>query len=401
MSGDEDMALTPISGTVELSFDTRNGGAWDDRELIKASEAAMQEFHVHHPGPGSWLDKATAALAAGHKLPGADDYGTSWYSASLPQPGADKGASSSSAPAQAQSNTQAVNKNRNQDSNKRRRIKKTNGNIPNIDGNMTNPYAPSTSTSTKRDRRSSPKYQPGSPGDRPIDLPIDLGPLDTSDEEDDEYEYENNKNDNDDSSEAEEEEEEEEEEEYDDDAEWDLHDYSRTRNRNPDQGYSQNHNTGNGGYSQGNGYDQLFPSLGVYPPGGINREEALGYAITAQYWAGYWMGVAQSSSSSASTSSPRSAVQPQPQSQIPVQQQNHIDGSRQHGQADKRSRRKRRQVDFANGHMNGEAEAQGDRNLIGPTIPSMNGGDGHAAGSASNIRITRKRFDRPPIELRR
>jgi hypothetical protein len=51
----------------------------------------MDEFHVsspdvhqilqltpqiHHPGPGSWLDKATAALAKGQKLPEAHDYDT-------------------------------------------------------------------------------------------------------------------------------------------------------------------------------------------------------------------------------------------------------------------------------------------------------------------------------------
>lgn len=59
MSFDKDMSLTPISPTmpepeqpsfeptsIELSFSTGKGGAWDDRELIKASEAAMKEFHV-------------------------------------------------------------------------------------------------------------------------------------------------------------------------------------------------------------------------------------------------------------------------------------------------------------------------------------------------------------------
>ena len=32
--------------TIELSFSNKNGGAWDDRELINAYDAAMDEFHV-------------------------------------------------------------------------------------------------------------------------------------------------------------------------------------------------------------------------------------------------------------------------------------------------------------------------------------------------------------------
>ena len=34
------------------------------------------DLQVHHPGPGSWLDKATAAIAKGRPLPGATDHGT-------------------------------------------------------------------------------------------------------------------------------------------------------------------------------------------------------------------------------------------------------------------------------------------------------------------------------------
>jgi hypothetical protein len=32
--------------SVELSFDTSRGGAWDDKELINAYDAAVDEFHV-------------------------------------------------------------------------------------------------------------------------------------------------------------------------------------------------------------------------------------------------------------------------------------------------------------------------------------------------------------------
>lgn len=103
-----DMSITPVSPSrpvdnnvqppvqsIELSFSSGPGGAWDDRELINAANSAMKEFHVclchqlvngklkaydnwqiHHPGPGSWLDKATAAMALGRPLPGANDYGS-------------------------------------------------------------------------------------------------------------------------------------------------------------------------------------------------------------------------------------------------------------------------------------------------------------------------------------
>lgn len=32
--------------SIELSFGSSNGGAWDDRELVKAYDAAVDEFHV-------------------------------------------------------------------------------------------------------------------------------------------------------------------------------------------------------------------------------------------------------------------------------------------------------------------------------------------------------------------
>jgi hypothetical protein len=66
-----------------MAVDLSNS-AWDDGELVRAYDAAMDEFHVrdnvaklmqiHHPGPGTWLDKATAALAQGQPLPEAHTY---------------------------------------------------------------------------------------------------------------------------------------------------------------------------------------------------------------------------------------------------------------------------------------------------------------------------------------
>ena len=38
------------------------------------------------------------------------------------------------------------------------------------------------------------------------------------------------------------------------------------------------------------------PDYGVENTAGISAEAAMGYAMTAQYWAGYWMGVAQARS---------------------------------------------------------------------------------------------------------
>ena len=36
--------------------------------------------------------------------------------------------------------------------------------------------------------------------------------------------------------------------------------------------------------------------LAVQPTGQVSPNDALSYAMTAQYWAGYWMGVAQAKS---------------------------------------------------------------------------------------------------------
>ena len=38
-------AVDPLP-TIELSFGNSKGGAWDDRELIKAYDTALDEFHV-------------------------------------------------------------------------------------------------------------------------------------------------------------------------------------------------------------------------------------------------------------------------------------------------------------------------------------------------------------------
>ena len=40
------------------------------------------------------------------------------------------------------------------------------------------------------------------------------------------------------------------------------------------------------------------PDFGVQPTGQVSEDDALRHAMTAQYWAGYWMGVARSKSAS-------------------------------------------------------------------------------------------------------
>jgi hypothetical protein len=78
-----------------ITLDLGNGAAaWDDSELVNAWDAAAEEFKVrrlswllhlclmflqlHNPGPGTWLDKVTAAQAIGQPLPGAT-HGASKY----------------------------------------------------------------------------------------------------------------------------------------------------------------------------------------------------------------------------------------------------------------------------------------------------------------------------------
>lgn len=69
-SVDEEEAINGLNIPITFGGGGK-GGTWDDRELIDAFDAAKEEFELHNPGPGSWLDKATAALAMGKPLPGA------------------------------------------------------------------------------------------------------------------------------------------------------------------------------------------------------------------------------------------------------------------------------------------------------------------------------------------
>ncbi|GHJ84919.1 hypothetical protein NliqN6_1321 [Naganishia liquefaciens] len=73
-----------------ITLDLGSGSAaWDDSELVNAWDAAAEEFKLHNPGPGTWLDKATAALAVGRPLPGAQHgesniIRTRWYTETRP-----------------------------------------------------------------------------------------------------------------------------------------------------------------------------------------------------------------------------------------------------------------------------------------------------------------------------
>ncbi|WVO16835.1 hypothetical protein L204_104521 [Cryptococcus depauperatus] len=216
--------------TVELSFSTGANGAWDDRELINAANSAMKEFHTHHPGPGTWLDKATAATALGRPLPGANDYGTAWYTASVPPVNA------------AEPETPAK---------KKRKTKQSTAVNPYDSINTYSPSIPAlpAEPSDRANRRSveSPRYQPPSPG----------GMLEVVDEAAADAEWG------------------EVEEVYDEDH-WEAEDESPYKSE-----------------------EQVRPQdYGVYDTTHMSREDALRHAMTAQYWAGYWMGVVQTKSES-------------------------------------------------------------------------------------------------------
>ncbi|WVF70238.1 hypothetical protein IAT40_005027 [Kwoniella sp. CBS 6097] len=375
-----------MSTTIELSFGTGKGGAWDDRELIRASEAAMKEFHIHHPGPGSWLDKATAALAAGRKLPGAEDYGTAWYSASLPSEGESSinPTASASASAPLQDAAQAQNQN------KKRKSRQSNGTSSHShsSGTTPNPYAPSAQvqsqihSTSKKQRFASPSYQPPSPG-------AERDGVDEEDDEDEEYVDE-------------EDEEDEEEEEYDEQAEWGEADWEvEDYYPDPEDGYDQILQ-GQGGYDAGyyqGGGEEMYggpsgnygshqmagaPSVGLQQSAGVGREEALSYAMTAQYWAGYWMGVAQ--------------------------------GSRQTDTRDTSRHRQSGRRKKETGAVSAEDRNMGAGGAAGATTsglgrgrkshnePARNGAGQSIAGEKeiSNVFVTQKRFNRPAIDgLRR
>lgn len=59
------------------------------------------------------------------------------------------------------------------------------------------------------------------------------------------------------------------------------------------------------GYGEADEVGQVFPTPAGQWPGargsgsGVDRDEAIGYALHAQYWAGYWMGIAHASGAGA------------------------------------------------------------------------------------------------------
>ncbi|OXM76123.1 hypothetical protein C364_06227 [Cryptococcus neoformans Bt63] len=272
-----DMSITPVSPSrpvenglqhpvqsIQLSFSSGPGGAWDDRELINAANSAMKEFHVHHPGPGSWLDKATAAMALGRPLPGANDYGSAWYTASAP-----------AVPVEETSSTAPPKK-------KRKTAKKPNAVNPYDPINTTyastdNGAGPSAPSLINRNGRASPIYQPPSPGG--------LNAAEQAQVEADEQAVEDAE-----WGDVEENWDEEDEEEED----WEVEDYTYPRQAGPLQPQPA----------------LAAPAYGVYPAAGISRDEALGHAMTAQYWAGYWMGIAQTKETEGEQKSRRKVPRP-------------------------------------------------------------------------------------------
>ncbi|GFZ46034.1 hypothetical protein JCM24511_04280 [Saitozyma sp. JCM 24511] len=209
--------------TIQLSFDNTTGGNWDDRELIKVYDAAMSEFHAHHPGPGSWLDKATAALAVGNALPGSHAYdtenaqiltadGNRWYGASKPDEGRPPPAK------------------------RARRATEANGSSTVTE--PVNPYSITRQSLGTAPAPPSPTYEPPSPPPEPSKL--SPGPTRQPP---------------------------------------DHHPRAADRSIPPEASLS----------NQG-----LLASAGAQQIEGVTADQALSYAMQAQYMAGFWMGVAQS-----------------------------------------------------------------------------------------------------------
>ena len=105
------------------------------------------------------------------------------------------------------------------------------------------------------------------------------------------------------------------------------------------------------------------PSLSVQPTSGIDRDTALGYAMSAQYWAGYWMGVAQARDHN-------TQVVPEAVAQAAEEQEETF-------------------------------EEPSIRSQPLPSVPNgatgAGGGMNGEAGAGSNIVRTQKHFTRPPI----
>ncbi|WVQ97662.1 hypothetical protein IAU59_004776 [Kwoniella sp. CBS 9459] len=410
-----------MSTTIELSFGSGSGkgaGAWDDRELIKASEAAMKEFHIHHPGPGSWLDKATAALAAGRKLPGAEDYGTAWYSASLPSEA--EASTSLAAPAPTASTSHNAGQTQN---NKKRKSRQSNGKESSYTqpdhgtSSTPNPYSPSAPThmqtqnksnsNSKKQRFASPSYQPPSPGSERNDENEEVEGVASNEDEDDEDE----------------------DEDYDEQAEWgeadwEVEDYypDQSEGVEDDEGYNQYQSHQDGpGYYGGGGGEEMYggpagnyganhnqmpwaPSVGMsiqqqQHQSAVGREAALSYAMTAQYWAGYWMGVAQGGRG------------PPRQQQQKQQGSSRGGGNALTGQTRGKGRRTEGRVGRSKGRGAGStavnpspsAPMKISRNQDGQNsaIPH-NADQSNGEKDLSNVFVTQKRFNRPAIDgLRR
>jgi hypothetical protein len=82
---------------------------------------------------------------------------------------------------------------------------------------------------------------------------------------------------------------------------WDLYDYTGEGEAEGSWGHQ-------GGAEQEGGY--VFPApSGEWPSAGsVSHDEAVGFALHAQYWAGYWMGVACASGGAGASRPPPPAV---------------------------------------------------------------------------------------------
>ncbi|ORY23348.1 hypothetical protein BCR39DRAFT_590986 [Naematelia encephala] len=252
MNGSAPSSALPI---IQLSFGNSAGGAWDDRELINAYDTAIDEFHLHHPGPGTWLDKATAALAKGQPLPSAQPKTAAWYKASF----TGTAAQLLSEQHMPQLSDEPPSKKPRRE-NKKSRHQAIDPSNPYTNGGSSSRY--NSNREHQQQRGPSPTYAPLSPTMGPASPPWAANGNENENEVGDEQDIQYG------------------ETGMDDEEEEDIQEPAT--------------------YPAG-------PNYGVQPTGNVSADEAFSYAMTAQYWAGYWMGVAQTKSKPTGTSTTRVA----------------------------------------------------------------------------------------------
>jgi hypothetical protein len=127
------------------------------------------------------------------------------------------------------------------------------------------------------------------------------------------------------------------------------------------------------------------PSFGVQSTGLVSAMDAMGYAMTAQYWAGYWMGVAQAKT----TSGPDGTM---PAHEVAIEPADIVQAATtttQVAASAPKVRRSRKEV------LRASREAAARNTAMAPQADAVDPDESIAADEPSNVFITKKQFDRP------